>query len=101
MGHVLTTDAKLAHAKAVWLTPLLKNERLRAQIKSYGQCSLFVIGTADSHYDPTYLAEVKEATNGEAVVVEGADHSLEIKDNILQSLKALEEVIHGMQTFFA
>lgn len=100
MGHVFTTDTKLAHARAVWLTPLLRNDRLRAQIKSYGQRSLFVIGTADPQYDPTYLAEVKEATNGEAIVVEGADHSLESKDNVLQSLKALEEVIRGVQTFF-
>ena len=101
MGHLLTTEPKLAQAQAVWLTPLLRNEKLRTQIKQGGQHSLFVIGTADPHYNPTHLDEVKQATKGEAVVIEGADHSLEIKGEIIKSLKAMEQVIDAMKAFFA
>ena len=99
MGQLLTTEAKLAKAWAVWLTPLLKNERLRTQILESRQRSLFVIGTTDPNYHPDYLAEAKRATEGEAVVIQGADHSFEIKDSILRSLRAMEEVIGAMQRF--
>jgi len=101
MGHLLTTEPRLKEAKAVWLTPLLKNEKLRTQIQQYGQHSLFVIGTADPHYNPTHLDEVKQATKGEAVVIEGADHSLEIKGEIIKSLKAIEQVIDAIKAFFS
>lgn len=100
MGQLLTTEVRLARAQAVWLTPLLKNERLRTQILQCRQPSLFVIGTADPNYQPDYLAEVKEKTRGEVVVIQGADHSLEIKDNILESLKAMGQVIDAMRMFF-
>lgn len=100
MGHLLTTEAKLAPAQAVWLTPLLRNDNLRSQIKLCGQRSLFIIGTADPHYSPNHLAELQKATKGEVVVIEGADHSLEIKGKVSQSLKAMEQVIDAMQAFF-
>ncbi len=99
MGQLLTTDTRLARARAVWLTPLLRDDGLRAQIRSWGQPSLFVIGTADPNYDPDYLAEVKEATRGEVVVIDGADHSLEINGDVLQSLRFLEEVMRAVQAF--
>ncbi|HUV59441.1 MAG TPA: alpha/beta family hydrolase [Desulfatiglandales bacterium] len=99
MGHLLTTDAMFEKAQTVWLTPLLRNESLRTQIKQCGQHSLFVIGTADPHYDPDYLAEAKAATNGESLVVEGADHSLEIEGDLLQSLKAMERVVLAIEKF--
>ena len=99
MGELLTTQAKLAQARAVWLTPLFRNERLKNQINQCRQPSLFVIGTADPNYTPTIMAEAKEYTGGEAVVIEGADHSLEIKDNIPESLKALRKVIDALERF--
>jgi hypothetical protein len=58
-----------------------------------------VVGTADSHYDPVKLAEVQQATGGEAVVIENADHSLEIAGDIVKSIRALEGIIAEMQKF--
>jgi len=99
MGHLLTTSDSLTQSRAVWLTPLLKDDILRGQIKECAQPSLFVIGTADPNYDRNYLAEVKEATGGEVLVIEGADHSLEIQGNTLQSLDALEQFLTALKTF--
>ena len=93
MEHLLTTEASLAEALAIWLTPLLKNDSLRAQIREREQRSLLVIGTEDPHYDPNYLEGV------ENLVLEGADHSLEIRGHPRQSLRALEEVLQTIQTF--
>jgi len=98
MGHLFTTDVRLSDAWAVWLTPLLRDEHLRARIRQGHQRSLFVIGTADTHYDPAYLDEAR-GTMDNAVVIEGADHSLEIAGDVLKSLDAMMRTMHALQAF--
>ena len=99
MGHLLTAEPDLSHAQAIWLTPLLWNELLRAQIQRARPRSLFAVGTADAHYHARYLAELKAATGGEAVVIEGANHSLEIAGDAMGSLRALEQIMRAVQAF--
>jgi dienelactone hydrolase len=99
MGHLLTTEAELPLVQAVWLTPLLWNDRLRAQIQQAKPRSLFAIGTADAHYNEAHLAELQAATHSDAVVIDGANHSLEIEGDVMQSLQALEQVMHAFQAF--
>lgn len=101
LGHLLTTEPALAQGRAIWLTPLLTNERLRAFIERCRQPSLFVIGTDDPEYDQARLIEAQAATRGQAVVVGGADHSLEIKGDVFKSLQALEQMLRAIQTFLA
>src|SRR3954454_22069475 len=72
MGHLLTTVDQLPAVGAVWLTPLLRLERLRQQIVQYGGPSLFVIGTADPQFEPVALEKMQVATTGEAVIVKNA-----------------------------
>jgi hypothetical protein len=99
MGYLLTEDTRLPQAQGVWLTPLLRNDRLRAQMRRAKGPSLFVIGTADGHYDPSYLDEVRLASGGESVVIQGADHSLEIEGDIVGSIRAVEQTVRAMQRF--
>ncbi|QBD82405.1 hypothetical protein EPA93_43105 [Ktedonosporobacter rubrisoli] len=101
MGALLTTDPRLAQAKAVWLTPLLSRAALCAQIISYGRRSLLVIGTADGHYDPAPLAEIQTATHSELLVIAGANHGMEIAGDVLQSLRAMEQIMQALQTFLS
>lgn len=98
MGHLLALPA-LQAAACVWLTPLLQYEGLRAQIKRGKQRSLFVIGTADRGYDPLTLSEAVEATGGQSLVVEGADHSLELPGSISHSLDVLKQVVQAVEAF--
>jgi hypothetical protein len=99
MGYLLTEDTRLPQAQCVWLTPLLHDDRLRAQVTRARGPSLFVIGTADGHYDPAYLDEVRLASGGESVVIRSADHSLEIEGDILGSIRAIEQTVRAMQRF--
>ena len=99
MGHLLTIQTLPAQVKAIWLTPLVRFDKLRQQIKQFGGRSLFVIGTADPHYDPTFLAEVQQATGGEVVAIEEADHGLNIENKVLQSVQALETVVRAIEAF--
>ena len=101
MGYLLTTDPALAQADAIWLTPLLTHDELRRQIRQCRGRSLFVIGTADRFYDANYLAELQAATGGDAVVIDGADHSLLVEGDVPQSVQAMERVVKAMQSFLA
>ena len=99
LGPMLTAEQRLARAHVVWLTPLLRIDHVRTDIARWGGHSLFVIGTADPYYDAAYLAEVQSATGGETVVVDGADHSLEIEGDVLRSLEAMVQVMRAAQQF--
>ncbi len=99
MGNLLATEPRVKAARYVWLTPLLHDKQLRAQITLGRPPSLFVIGTADGHYAPSYLEEIVEATQGQSVVIQDADHGLEIKGSVARSLRALERVVAAMEAF--
>jgi predicted alpha/beta-hydrolase family hydrolase len=100
MGHLLTLpDRPDAAMRAVWLTPLLGVERLREQITRYGGPSLFVIGTADPHYDPAILDALQAATAGDAVVIVNADHGMDIPGDPAASVRGLEQVVAAMTRF--
>ena len=98
MSHLLGTIPQPVPIKAIWLTPLLRNDRVRTQIQN-GPRGLVVIGSADYHYDPAYLAEIQSKGNCEAVVVKGADHGMEVGDDVWQSLQALEQVLRAIEQF--
>lgn len=99
MGHLLATEPRVKAARYIWLTPLLHDKQLRAQITLGRPRSLFVIGTADGHFAPSYLEEVVEATQGQSLVIENANHGLEVKGRVDQSLKALERVVAAAEAF--
>jgi dienelactone hydrolase len=101
MGHLLTMADPPPTVGAVWLTPLLTEERLRQQISQYGGPSLFVIGTADPHFDPVVLEKMQVATIGEAVVVRNADHGMDIPGDPVASVRAVERVVEALSRFLA
>jgi pimeloyl-ACP methyl ester carboxylesterase len=99
MGHLLTVENPPPPTSAVWLTPMLSVERLREQIAQYGGPSLFVIGSDDPHYDPEIMRAMTVATNGEAVVVEGADLGMDIPGDPAASVRAVERVVEALGRF--
>lgn len=99
MAHLVGTQARLAPAAAIWLTPILNNPAALTGITRWGGRSLFAIGTADPFYDAARLAEVTTATSGEGVVIDGADHGLEIPGDVLRSLDALMQIMQAVHRF--
>ena len=98
MGYLLA-DNRFHTATCIWETPLLTVEWLRSRIEDTCPYSLFVIGTADKFYKPDVLKHLEHITNGRSVVIEGANHALEIPDDISKSLLALNQVVQGLQKF--
>lgn len=97
MARLLDTEAALEHARTVWLTPVLTDDRVWAQLRREGRPSVVAIGTADPLYDEARIAEARALPGTEVVVIDGADHSLELPDDVFGSLAALEEVLRALQ----
>lgn len=98
IGHLLT-DERFQTADCIWFTPILTVEWLLSRIEQTHPRSLFVIGTEDQFYKPDLLKHLETVTNGQAVVIEGVDHSLEIPNSISGSLIALNQIVQALQKF--
>lgn len=80
---------------AVWLTPLLREDLVRAAIDRTLEPTLLVGGSADS----AWSKEIASATRCQVHEVRGGDHSLEIPGSVRESLKALESVMRRVEDF--
>jgi hypothetical protein len=99
IGYLMATQEHFPSLGCVWLTPILRNETLCVQMKHKPHRALFVAGTADSEYIPERLAEIQQATKGQALILENADHSLEIEGDIVRSVRVHEGVISEIERF--
>jgi hypothetical protein len=99
MGHLLGTENRMIQVQALWLTPLLWNDTLCAQIEEHRPRSLFVAGTDDPHHRAEKVSEMQQLTQGAAVIVDGANHSLEIPGDLITTLKAMERVVAAVLDF--
>jgi len=97
----LLADDRFQKASCVWSTPPLTAEWLCAQIETTRPRSLFIMGTADKFYRPEVLKRLERATNGKSVIIEGANHGLEIPESIPKSLVALSQIVQALQEFLS
>jgi len=98
MGHLLA-DRRFQQATCIWLTPILTVDWLRARIEQVRPRSLFVIGTADQFYQPDILKHLETVTSSRAVVINDANHALEIQGDIQQSIMVLNQMTQAVQEF--
>ncbi len=98
---LLERDEQPRSPACVWLTPLLNDASLLETIRRRRPASLFVIGTADPLYDRSRVDELAALTGRPSVVVEGADHSLEIPGNMAMTLQAMQAYLSALEGFLA
>ncbi len=99
IGHLLDTFSNTRKSTIIWHTPLIKMPHLVKQITRHKPHSLFVIGTSDPHYDKDLLCQVKGASNGKVIVVDDANHSMEVPGGVRDSLKVMTEIVEGIRQF--
>jgi hypothetical protein len=86
-------------ASFIWLTPLTRNPSIQKAAAQARPRSLFILGDADSLYTPEGLAQLQKTTQGQVLLVPGADHSLEIPGDLPASLRAIQQTLDAIQTF--
>ena len=95
---LLEAHAELATADCIWLTPLVGIEQIRRILGAHTGRSLVVIGSEDPHYDSAIFSEI-ESSRAEVVVIDGADHSLQIPDDLPRSIDALKTTTLSIERF--
>jgi hypothetical protein len=101
MGHLLASVPSGIQMQAIWLTPLLTVPELGRQIRGRPPRSLFIIGTEDPWYDAGKLTELLQVTQGESLVIPGANHLLESAEGTIASLQVMEQVVRALHAFLA
>lgn len=83
----------------IWLSPLLDIPKIEESIISYKPASLFVMGSKDQNFESSKLERLRSATDGRVLVIENANHGLEISGNVEMALWALGKLIEGLKEF--
>jgi predicted alpha/beta-hydrolase family hydrolase len=100
MGFLLA-DERFQKANCVWSTLPITTEWLYSRIEQIRPPSLFIIGTADKYYKPEMLEHLVNVTNGRAVIIEDADHGLEVSGSIPRTLMGLGQIVRALQEFLS
>ncbi len=98
LAHLVSTPFG-AQASVIWLTPLLHQAHLvEAALHAKGP-ALFVCGSGDPTYDAAAFQRLAERKNASGLVIEAANHSLEIPGELFRSLQVINHVVHGVADF--
>jgi hypothetical protein len=90
---VVPSDCDVA---VVWATPVFGLPAVRIGAIGKHWRSLVVSGDADPYYDAAGTAAVLDAVDGDALIIPGADHSLEVDGDVLATVdgfRRLAEVV--------
>ncbi len=98
-ANIVNSDSRLALVSCVFITPALTDHNFINDVLDAQPRSLFAIGTDDHYYNTETLKDLEKATRSEAMVFHGANHSLEIKNNLAQTLQIMERLLRGMDVF--
>jgi pimeloyl-ACP methyl ester carboxylesterase len=84
---------------AIWVTPLLGLEYVRAGIVDKSWPSLVVAGAADPYHDPASHVEVCTKVNADALVIAGANHGLVVEKNVLATVDGYRRLAEACIAF--
>jgi dienelactone hydrolase len=101
VAYLCGTESDLAQARAAYLTPALGTPLFDPLMARTSQPALLAIGTADRFYDREALDTLRPARPFELVLVEGADHSMDVPGDLVASLAALQRVVAAAVGFLA
>jgi predicted alpha/beta-hydrolase family hydrolase len=88
-----------AGAITVWLTPLLRHPFMVEAALRFQGPALFISGTGDDLFEADSLNRIQQATRAESIIIDGANHSLEIPGKMEDSLQVLKQVMVGIGSF--
>ena len=84
---------------ALWLTPCFPLDYVRDGAVATGWRSLIVSGSADGWYDAARTTEVADALGADHLLIDGAEHNLEVVGDVGATLGALEQLAAATLSF--
>ena len=91
--------ARFKGAKAVWLTPLLKNEAVFTVMKETTVNGLCLIGTHDHQYEENRYKQVISNPNMEGKLYPELNHVMEYEQDLFRSISVLRDIMSEIQQF--
>jgi pimeloyl-ACP methyl ester carboxylesterase len=101
LGFVGPTLSLPPKVSALWLTPTFTLDFVRDGAIATGWRSLVVSGSADPWYDAERTQEVIEALDARHLLIDGAEHNLEVAGDVRTTLRALDELATAALSFMA
>lgn len=98
LSHLLPAYPALEKARALYLTPVFSQGFNQATAR-VTQESLMVIGDRDPFYQPALIQALERQKDFQLVVLEGADHGLEVPGDYKKSLQHLELICREVHKF--
>jgi len=98
LAHLLNRGRVTLNA-SIWITPLLHHPNL---VNAAMQCkdpALFVCGAADVTCDPSTLEHIRTNAAITTFIADGADHSLEVPDDVFRSLQNIIDYLKILDGF--
>jgi hypothetical protein len=87
------------NVNALWLTPCFPLDYVTDGAIATGWRSLIVSGSADHWYDAARTTKVSGALGADHLLIDGADHNLEIAGDVGATLAALERLATATLSF--
>ena len=90
---------RVERVEVVWGTPVFALPAVRDGAIAKRWPSLVISGDADPWYDAAATAAVVDATGGSALILAGADHSLEVEGDVLATVDGFRQVAEAVLGF--
>jgi hypothetical protein len=87
--------------KAIWLTPRLIDAPVFETMRKCKQEGLCIIGDKDPFYDIEKMKQIILNPSLECMIPPGANHALEVDNDILTSIDTVKSVIKRMDNFIS
>jgi predicted alpha/beta-hydrolase family hydrolase len=88
-----------ADARTIWLTPMLRDGRVRRALEALDRPGLLVIGDQDSHFNPAFIDALANRGMCHVVVLAGANHGLTVAGDLAASARVVEHYLIALSTF--
>lgn len=90
-----------AEVDVLWLTPIFRQDYVKATAIRMGWRSFVASGTADFHYDAEATRAVVDALGADELVIDGAEHNLEVPGDVRATVAALDRLATATLGFLA
>jgi predicted alpha/beta-hydrolase family hydrolase len=99
MLHLLESGQPTPSLRLVWMTPGNSHSVICSRMRSCQKPTLFLVGTSDHLYDATDYQSLRSNPNITVELFEGADHALEVPEDVDVSMGILQRCISSLRGF--
>jgi hypothetical protein len=99
LGALLSNSDAFLEAYTIWLTPLVHYTVVARGMSRVNKKSLCVAGSGDRSFDVNLIRNAPLYLSRQNLIIDGADHSLQIPGDLPRSLDAMKEIVAAVETF--